>query len=179
MQVVVSVLDARYYRKVEGLWDRLETCCDLSGIRLTPVPHFSWQLAESYDVEAVVGALEQLSKDLSPFDIQTSGLGIFSGDSPVLYLPVVKDQRLLELHKTISKRLTGLGRTVSKHYAPEHWIPHITLAHGDTSAEQVSRAVGMLAEAPFCWKIAIDNLALVEQEGNETGKLIGQVKLKA
>ena len=38
-----------YYAKVESLWDELETRFGLNGIRVTPYPHFSWNIAEEYD----------------------------------------------------------------------------------------------------------------------------------
>ena len=49
MHGIVSLLPQPYYSEVEKLWDRLENNFGLSGIRVTPFPHFSWQIGENYD----------------------------------------------------------------------------------------------------------------------------------
>ncbi|CAN5564508.1 hypothetical protein BH24DEI1_BH24DEI1_17320 [soil metagenome] len=172
MHALVSVLERRYYREVERLWDRLEGCCDLSQIRLTPLPHLSWQLAQGYDEEALLPALEALGAELEPTTVRTVGLGIFSGPAPVLYLPVIKDRALLERHARLWQALAPHGQGVSAHYHPDRWVPHITLAHGPVSAAQIVRAAEGLISEPFDWTLELDNLALVCQEGDEVGRLI-------
>jgi 2'-5' RNA ligase len=172
VQAVVSVLDPHYYRQVEGLWEVLERCCELTGIRLTPLPHMSWQVAERYEVEAVTAALKAMSRRLEPMIVHTAGLGVFTGEAPVLYLPVVKSQELLDRHRLLWEALESLGRGVSRHYQPDRWIPHITLAHGEIKAKQVAKATEVLAKIGLSWEITLDNLALVGQEGEDSGKLI-------
>lgn len=177
MHALVSILEARYYHEVEGLWDRLERCCELSHIRLTPLPHLSWQLAGRYDETALLPALARLSESLGPLTVRTTGLGIFTGPSPVLYLPVVKDRPMLERHERLWAALAPHGSEVSPHYHPDRWIPHITLAHGVVTAAQLARAAEGLAEERFDWTLRLDNLALVCQEGDEVGRLVRRFSL--
>lgn len=178
MHALISVLDDAHARAVEELWDRLAGCCELDRIRLTPLPHLSWQVAERYDEAGLLRDLEGLERELEPLMVQTTGLGIFSGPSPVLYVPVVKNRALLERHERLWKLLTAHGQEVSPHYHPTRWVPHITLAHGPKTPLQVAQAAERLVGETFDWTLRLDNLALVCQEGEEVGKLIRSFELR-
>lgn len=177
MHALISVLDDPHYHEVERLWRRLEGCCDLGRIRLTPLPHLSWQVAERYHEGALLPALNELSAEFGPLTVRTVGLGIFSGASPVLYLPVVKDRHLLERHAQLWEKLAPHGEAVSPHYHPDAWVPHVTLAYGDITAAQLALATERLAGDAYDWQINLDNLALVCQEGDEVGELLQRVPL--
>jgi hypothetical protein len=61
MHGLVSLLDSNHFGMVEEFWLRLEKECGLSGVKVTPYPHFSWQIAQDYpepDTEMAIRAIE-------------------------------------------------------------------------------------------------------------------------
>jgi 2'-5' RNA ligase len=49
-------------------------------------------------------------------------------------------------------------------YAPEQWIPHITLAQGDLISTTLAAIVGRLSGRQFRWRIPLTNLALITSD---------------
>lgn len=170
MHGLVSLLDPPHYEKVEDLWSRLEAHCGLKGVRVTPIPHFSWQVTMDYDFEALKPAMAKLAGELAPFTVRTTGLGIFTGKAEiVLYIPLIKDETLLKLHQTIWKATLPYTIQPNLYYAPDNWMPHITIGYGDVDEEGLACATRLLAREDFNWAIQIDNLLLVSQSEGETG----------
>lgn len=168
MHGIVSLLDPPAYAQVESIWHVLETECGLSGIKMTPLPHFSWQIAEDYDLEPTRKILEQFAQGTRPFPALASGLGIFTGPSPVLYIPVVKDDLLLRFHARLWGEIRTNAAGSSSYYSPPSWMPHITLAYGDVDSKKLICAVEIMAQKTINLQIMVDNLALVYQvEGRE------------
>jgi coenzyme F420-0:L-glutamate ligase/coenzyme F420-1:gamma-L-glutamate ligase len=166
MHGIVSVLNDPQYSFVEGLWAELEEACGLQGIQKTPIPHFSWQVAEDYDFAALRPALQVIAETTQPFSVRSTGLGIFSGQNQVLYIPVVREAPLSQLHAQIWLALAGISLNPSPLYAPPIWMPHITLAHSDLDRERLDCALHLLAFRSFDWEIVVDNLTLVYQEND-------------
>ncbi len=48
MHDLVTLLPEPYPTKANALWEGLENESGLSGVRITPYPHFSWNIAEVY-----------------------------------------------------------------------------------------------------------------------------------
>jgi len=173
---VVSLLDAQTQALVQAQWDRLENQCGLNGIRITPYPHISWQVATSHEPDALDAALAQQAHTSSPFTIQTAGLGIFSGPEPILYLAVVKTRHLMDFQHTIWELASPLGRRINPNYHPDAWIPHVTLAYRDINPANIGCMLQNFAFSRYDWSIRLDNLAHVTQAGDEVGELIRRYK---
>jgi 2'-5' RNA ligase len=112
-----------------------------------------------------------------PFSIHTGGLGLFTRPDPVIYFPIVRTNLLSQVHHDIWSQATPLSQKPSLYYAPELWIPHITLAHRDVNLSSLSCVIEKLAFDVIAWEIAIDNLALVSQVEEDVGDLIYRVQL--
>lgn len=102
MYAVASLLNPAADKQTRDLWRLLENSCGLSGISITPLPHFSCQFAGEYDARSAQTALKDLAEKIGPFKTRTAGLGMFTGPAPVLYLTVVKNECLFKIHKVIS-----------------------------------------------------------------------------
>jgi 2'-5' RNA ligase len=176
MHGLVSLLDNKYYKQVEKLWERLEEKFNLTGIKITPYPHFSWFIFNSCDFKAFEGKMEKTAKKLKHFTINTAGIGIFTGNTPVIYISVVKNEKLLEAHKVIYKDLGGgnLVSDLSPYYSPNLWVPHISIGYSDITKENIGRIMKYLSFKDFYWEMEIDNLALIY----ELPGTIGQLKYK-
>lgn len=159
MHGILSLLDEDHTTKTMKIWDDLAMRCGLHGIEVIPFPHFSWQIAEDYDIEQVEGVLADLATRQKRFDIFTNGLAFFSGEQPVLYIPIVRSEGLSRLHASLWEKLEPLGVAVSALYAPEFWMPHITLTADPLDADDLSCLAQWLLKETFNWKININNYA--------------------
>ncbi|MCL4561142.1 MAG: 2'-5' RNA ligase family protein [Chloroflexi bacterium] len=176
MYAIVSLLEPSTYSRIEAMWRILELQCGLQGIKTTPFPHFSWHVAENYDFDRVEGTLRQIAATSKPFTVKTAGLGLFTGTEPVIYVLIVKNENLYRFHNTIWEKIHPNAVGSNEHYAPEAWVPHITLAHSDVNRNTLICALEELAFLPFNWEIKIDNLAIVGQTGEEVGTLRDRIE---
>ncbi len=161
MQAIVSMLDDSHDQRVKDLWDELAHRFKVSGIYVSPYPHFSYQVACRYDVEMLERVLMQFTGGQSAFRVKTGGLGIFTGPQPVLYIPVVRSPELTRFHEELWHALAGAGSGLQEHYCPAYWMPHITIGIGDIRSDTAARVVRLLAERDLSWEITIDTLALI------------------
>ena len=165
----MSFLDATHDARVRELWAELETRFGLRGIYSAPFPHLSYHGARNFDDERVEALLEEVAAGLEPLTVRTAGLGLFTGEKPVLYLPVIKTPALMTLHSRLLDALSPLATGENPHYLPERWTPHITLAYGDLTHARVGSVLQRLSERSFDWELTLDNLALVYTEGQDQG----------
>ena len=137
MNGIVALLESDFYERVEQLWAELSRRFGLQGIYQTPYPHFSYHVSTKYDVERVTAVLQQLAGETAVFTITTSGLGIFTGAKPVLYVPVVRTAVLSQLHERVWTAVQPASRGTQFYYSPDNWLPHITLAQHDLTPENL------------------------------------------
>jgi 2'-5' RNA ligase len=161
MYGVVSLLDDKHYRLVEEIWAGLDAQLGPRRTRATPFPHFSYHVAERYDIELLANAVREFAQRSAPFTVTTSGLGIFAGIQPVLYVPIVRTPALSELHRALWAEVNPYGFGIVGYYAPEQWLPHITLAQQEIDAGDLPALVQQLNARDFAWEIRVDNLAII------------------
>jgi 2'-5' RNA ligase len=171
MHGIVTLLDESLSAQVRTVWDGLERECGLCGIKVTPIPHFTWQIASDYDFSRLESALISITTAVKPFPMQCSGLGIFTGEKPVLYISIVRTEELSHFHRLIWERLWEFSEAPSPYYSPLSWMPHITLAHRDLDLDTLPCALKSLAGQSFAWEGLVDNLALVYQVQDQIGEL--------
>lgn len=133
MHGIVTFLDKDNYQFVEELWAELKREFSVDGVYITPYPHFSYHIAQDYDVEKIEPVLRRITSNITMFKVRTSGMGVFTGASPVLYIPVVRNLELTQLHEKIWQEITPTSSGVQRHYHPNQWMPHITIGFGDIS----------------------------------------------
>jgi 2'-5' RNA ligase len=178
LEAVVSLLDEAHDAQVRRVWAELERHFGLQGIYGAPYPHFSYHSAQDYPDDAVEALLQQVSRVTLPFTVRTSGLGVFSGPKPIVYVPIVRNPALEACHKALYATLSTLAIKENTHYHPDTWLPHITLAYGDLDARVLPEVMRFLGERNFDWQVRVQNLALVYTRGQEQG-IARQVQLGA
>lgn len=174
MHGILSLLPQPYYKKVESLWDELESQFGIKGIRVTPFPHFSWQIGERYDLPAVELVLSTVARQTKPFKVTTTGIGVFSGAQPVIFIPVVKSPQLVQFHQQVWKALMNTGQGINQYYNPQNWVPHISLAYMDVTQQNMGGIMQYLAFQSFNWEFEVNNFVYI----NEPDGLIGEIKFK-
>lgn len=135
-------------------------------------PHFSWQVAENYDLNALSAKLKILAQKLHSFEITINGIGIFTGIMPVVYLPIIKSSVLASIHNEIWKITEGLHKKPIDYYEMEQWIPHITILHQITPSQFTSNGLNKIITLPIKLKMKIDNIA-VGEVNDENAKILG------
>jgi 2'-5' RNA ligase len=165
MEGLVSLLDAEHDALTRALWEELEAALGLRGVWATPYPHFSYQIAPSYEGEALAEAAQALARSAAPFEVRTAGLGLFTGPEPVLYLPVVRTAALSAWQAQVWAAALPAARDPVPYYQPDQWAPHITLAQGDLTPGRVAEAARLLAGREFHWTIEVDNLSFIGEVG--------------
>jgi 2'-5' RNA ligase len=160
MYGIITELLETHQPQVYQTWNTLISSCGLRPEVLSPFPHVTWLIADDINLPALKEALLQFTVDRCSLGVQASGLGLFTGAQPVIYVPVLKTPHLTRFHKDLWKRVTSLVSNPSAFYAPKNWIPHITLAYGDLFPDEVGCAVQRLAYQPIHLDFTVDHLAL-------------------
>jgi 2'-5' RNA ligase len=166
---IVSLLDEEHYHRVENLWDEVEDRFNLEDIAPTPIPHLSYQVAGTYNQERLEPILHRIAKNTAPFQIQTTGLGIFTGADPVLYTPVVRTPALSAFQRLLWHELGALGSELSPYYHPDNWVPHITVADDNVDHARLPDLIRYLSTRNFKWTIDINNLSLIHDTNQGKG----------
>lgn len=156
---------------VRRTWSLLETQLGLRGVLVMPYPHFSYQISPGYDRPSLESTLQELSAQIAPFSVRTTGLGQFGDPWPVMFIAIERSAALATLHERIWKSCLPHAMDPVAYYQPANWIPHITLAHGEEhntrplTDGEVSKIRSTLAGEDYHWALCIDNLALVWDKG--------------
>ena len=166
MQAVISLLPEPHNTQIEQIWDSLEKHFGLNYVRITPIPHCTWQLGEGYQQEDVISCLHELTLGLEPFAVHTQGLNHFSGGSPILFVEVSKSPTLLKLHTALWQQLFPLTLDPSPLYSPESWHPHITLTIKNLRWEMLDEVTAHLQQQNLEWRFMLDNLAIACQHAD-------------
>jgi len=167
MHGIISLLDNDHYQLVEEVWAELEREFSVHGVYVTPYPHFSYHVAQVYDVDKIEPVLKRITSNITTFTVRTSGLGVFTGTSPVLYIPVARSLELAELHQELWQEISPASSGVQQYYHPNQWIPHITIGFGDISQDKLSQIIPFLAERKYHWEITVNNIALIYDTGTK------------
>ena len=152
---------------MRALWRRIDRELGLRGVLVTPYPHFSFLVAEHLDLGALGARLTRLAARTAPFTVSVRGLATFPQPWPVVYLRVVPNPRLRELHRKVWERTRRAVAGSLDYYRPERWVPHITLAHGEESrarplsAGEVAAVMRRVPPALLKGTVRVDHLALI------------------
>ncbi|MBD1396513.1 2'-5' RNA ligase family protein [Pontibacter sp. JH31] len=166
MIAVTSLLDQSHSDRVTELTEHLDRKFGLSEVKLTPYPHLTLLTAEIPDMEELQEYLEQTSRETEPFTIRTTGLGIFPGEKPVIYIPVLRTPPLNQLHTRLHRDISEMSSEMGVYYNPNMWLPHISLALGDTSPDVLGPVLTFLFSYNFNWEINLDNLTILQKCGD-------------
>jgi len=169
MFAIASLLEQCPNQQTLEIWQLLENNCQLSGIKATPFPHFSWQSADCYDLASIEKTLSEFVKYQTEFRVHGSGLGIFPGSKPVLFLNIIKNQALIRMHQELWSLIGPFGNQLNPYYSPDRWVPHITLAHQDLTPENIPCAIKDLVYTPIEFDITVNHLAVLYADQENAG----------
>jgi hypothetical protein len=165
---IVSLLDEAHEALVLGIWADLEANFGLKGLPGPRHPHVSYQVAQHYDPTRLEQALPRVLREFTAFSMRTTGLGVFTGEQPVIFVPVVRGPALTRLHTALWAAATPAAEGLVDVYGPDTWVPHITLAYGDLDNGMLPEVIGHLHERNYDWEIMVDSLFVVTGAGGDT-----------
>ena len=166
---VATVLDLQSEPDTRETWSRVEQAFQQAELVLPTTLHFSWHVAESYLLNRVEEFLENTCKDLAPIQTVSTGFGVFTSKLPVFYFPISKTRSMAELHETLWNGLGAAAMNINPLYAPDRWIPHITLAYEDAEPEKISLVSSLLIRESMVLHFRIDHLVLIYRNGYDHG----------
>jgi hypothetical protein len=142
---VCLLLDPTTDRALRQLWRRLESVDGVSTLLSHThgrhVPHLSYAVLRTFDVDAVRAAVERLPAG-PPLSLRFDAVGLFRRRRAAL-MPAAS-VALLERQAAVVDAVTATGADLHLHYRPGAWIPHCSIATGVRRA-----AVGELSAAAF------------------------------
>jgi len=178
MYAIISEIDSKAGIIVKDLWGRLREACGLMAIYELPTPHLTWMVAEAFDVPVVEALIADITAITDEFTTYVFGFGIFSGERPVFYLPLVKSQAMFALHSQIWRQTLSYSHRPNQYYSPSHWLPHITLAINDITQESLACALESVAFEPVEIRITVDNLIVVAQDDDPSSMALKKYRFK-
>ena len=177
MHSAIALFDDESTAQVERLWELLASEVQLVGIQRTPGPHLSWDVFLDANNMGLEDVLERRAGGMAPLTLDLHGLGIFPGADPVLYLNVLKTAPLLELHGSLHEDLNRVVQGRSPLYAPDRWVPHVTLAARDGDHRRMCMGIVKLLERDLPDQLRVDALGWIDQPTGEVGRLAARFPL--
>jgi 2'-5' RNA ligase len=161
MRGVVLLVDDEHRDRVQRMAESLSR---FGGTPSTVgLPHVTLHAAEDYDIEAVKARVLSLGRSLPPFEVVTTGLGIFPGSPTYVYLSVVRSPRLTVLQRAVVEEISHHCTGAESVWMPPRWMPHITLAMFENGAP-VGAAVDALLAEETAFSFPATHLTLMEGE---------------
>lgn len=142
-------------------WPKIESVCQYSGIIPHTIPHFSWQTAEEYQIEQTRNKMAELAEQIPPFSFSTSGLGIFPDDRRIIFLIMVKTRKLMEIHELLWNELLPFAINPRMHYAPDQWIPHISLNLQALNESQFNCSIEELLKIDLRFEFVVKKIGIL------------------
>jgi 2'-5' RNA ligase len=167
---VATLVNPSENSELQATWKWIFKVCQAQDVQPTRMPHLSWHVSMDYDAAALDDFLKHILPSLEPFDIRTTGVGIFSGEHPVVYLPVVKTRKIVELHELLFKGINHLTGSPNRFYNPDVWIPHITVVYESSLMENICGVINELARKPIETTLRFDHLAVIYRDGDVLGQ---------
>ncbi len=165
MFAITTLLTSPSADFINGLIKSLETEFGLDDVQATPDPHLTYQIVEPADLDVLKTALRRITADMKTFTAHATGLGMFPGESPVIYIPVLRSDALNALHHRVLDAAGPLCSRTDKFSEPALWLPHISLALHDTTPELLGPVLRFLNSHTYNLALEINNLTLLRPEG--------------
>lgn len=165
MFAITSLLNPRNATRINRIVKGLETQFGLDDVQDTPDPHLTYLLLGTRRLADLKEVLREVASTTPPFSAYTTGLGVFPGENPVIYIPVLRSNDLNLLHQRVLDITSPLCRA-SIYYKPDRWLPHISLALHDTTPDLLGPVLGHLNQETYNLRLNVNNLAILRKKGD-------------
>jgi 2'-5' RNA ligase len=166
MLAITTLLSPPHAARINRIIKKLENKFGIDDVQATPDPHLTYQLAGVQKLSSLKEVLAEVAATTEPFPAFTTGLGVFPGERPVIYIPVLRSDALNALHHRIIEATAPLCLRTDKFSGPDCWLPHISLALHDTTPDLLGPVLSFLNEETYNLQIEINNLSILRQQGD-------------
>jgi hypothetical protein len=164
---VVSLLDEAGDSAVREIWSQFERVLGLAPIAETMAPHFSYAVAEDYDMDALDRIVGGIAGRTAPFEVETWGVfSMLASPQAMAWLPISRDSALEDFHRLVYEAVKPAASGNMDRYQPEGWAPHISLTPDGLEKPVLPELARILGDSRLAWTITIDNLALLRDSGS-------------
>lgn len=168
MEGLITELPQPYHQKVFEIWEELSNIYNITKARgTTPIPHFSWHVAESYTND-LMEPIQRFLQHHQPPLVKTTGLGVFHGVIPVVYIAIQAKLELVKFHRDLIDEILPFAKESIQLYEPRFWTPHITLALQETTPAIAGEIIARYAAFRFDWEFTPDNIIRIAQTDQGT-----------
>lgn len=133
--------------------------------------HFSWMVCEEINKEEIHTCLENIARQKHSFTIQSGGIGIFPGKIPAITYVLSRSPEMTEFHSMIWDNCGKHLDRINAKYAPDRWIPHITLLHQGLESSKYCEFLDKSIDADISFEIKVNNLSLIYKDESSAGML--------
>ncbi len=159
-QGIVTVIKNAAGNEIHETWRELETKFGYSFVQNSLAPHFSWHVADGYPYQLTKSRLTGLADHTISFEARAVGIGLFPGEQPVIYIPVIVSAELRKLYELVYQIAVSVCENEVVFYQPHRWMPHISLALNDTDISQSGKVVQFLMRKTNSFTFMVDNFGL-------------------
>jgi 2'-5' RNA ligase len=171
MQALIAEFSEESNEIIRSIWSQVETSCGEKSKLSFIYPHFTWQAAERYQVQEFEMILRNAFLGQRPFKIKLAGIGIFTGEKPVVYLNMVKTPFISKIHGVITDVSQAYITSLESYWLPENWMPHLTLMEPGTDLKTISEFLPCILERKFNKEIEVKSICLHTDEYGEWRRL--------
>ena len=164
MLAITSLLNPRNAQRIHRLVKGLETKFGLDDVQDTPDPHLTYLLIGTRRLADLKDVLREVAVTTPPFSAYTTGLGVFPGPNPVIYVPVLRSNDLNQLHQRVLD-VTAPFCKPSPYFGADRWLPHLSLALHDTTPDLLGPVLRHLNEETYNLRLNVNNLAILRKKG--------------
>ena len=122
-------------------------------------PHVTLAICNELDTEEFEARLRSFAKELSPFAVTLSNVGIFPRG--VVFLAPTVTHKLLDIHSYFHRFVRDVSEPSWENYLLGRWVPHCTLAM-DLDPNLVPKAVEICGRASLPMRGQIVEIGVVE-----------------
>jgi|GEM_PF-1179556 len=166
---VATLFDPGLKQGNSAVWSKITEASEVTGMPIHAMLHCSWHVSIHYQMQEMFERLDQFAKTRDVIRIQTAGLGIFTAAKPILYLPIVKTAEMMRVHEQLWEILAPVSSSQVMYYAPESWMPHITLNDEGTEIDRMCLFKQKLLFEPLVLSFNVDHFAVIYRNGPEEG----------
>lgn len=131
-------------------------------------PHLTLAACEDMDLPHMRKELATFVANHPPMLVQFSGLGLFHGRIPVVYLAVTVSRALLEMHAAFESITQPYMHGPSEYYRSGAWVPHVTL-NQEFPLDQTGPIINALLRHPLPKAGLLRELVLVDFAPGQAG----------
>jgi hypothetical protein len=174
---IITRLPSFFETEIQNVWNDFQHQIGISRIKTTSFPHLTWVIAKHTDEDLVDHQLNIFRKKITPFVFSTNGIGVFTGKRPAVYIQIKPDIRLLAFQNQLYDLFSDHSEGLKKFYAPDRWIPHISVAIEDIDTSNIGRVMEYLLPKSFKHDIRIEYFTLVRKELGKNMEIVRAYRL--